>query len=358
MSTSLRQFLFLAATDQEKGFFINIVKFFLWFLSCCYGLVINLILFGYRIGYLKKYRLPRPVISIGNITWGGVGKTPFVLWLAKELKKQNLKPVILTRGYMGKKRNGVHLSDEAEMLKRILKDVPVLVGQNRIACGHQFLQNNEADVFILDDGFQYWRLYRDLDVVLVDTANPWGNGQLIPRGILREPLRQLSRAQAVILTKTDLAKENVPLVKNHLRKISSKLFIGETVHKAVKLKDIYNPSTCELSFLDNKRIASLCSIGDPKSFESTLRNSGAQVIKSFPFMDHHTYTEEEIIEIAGECLKESIRIIVTTQKDAVKIASFQKVINEKINIFCLEIDMSFVQGKDEFIDRIYHLVHS
>ncbi len=251
-----------------------------------------------------------------------------------------------------------HPSDEAKMIEEVLKDVPVVVGQNRIACAHQFLQNNEADVFILDDGFQHWGLARDLDVVLIDATNPWGNGHLIPRGILREPLKSLKRADIVCLAKPDLAKDKVVSIKNNLKQISSKLLIGETIHQAVRLKDVYRSSIYGLSLLENKRVACLCSVGDPKSFESTLKNLGAQVIKNFPFMDHHAYTEEEINKIMEECLKENIQTIVTTDKDAVKIASFQKFTDEKLSILSLQIDILFIQGKDEFLDRVYHLVHS
>ena len=330
----------------------------MWFLSLAYGLGINFILFCYRAGWLKKHRLPRPVISIGNLTWGGVGKTPFVLWLAKELKTKNLKPVILTRGYMAKTENKNHPSDEAKMIEEVLKDVPVVVGKNRMARAHQFLQNNDTDVFILDDGFQHWGLARDLDVVLVDATNPFGNGHLIPRGILREPLTSLKRADIVCLTKTDLAKDRIVSLKNNLKKISSKLLIGETVHQGERLKDICSAAVYELSILNNRKIACLCGIGDPSSFELILEKLGAQVVKKFLFMDHHIYAREEISQILEECLKENIQTVVTTDKDAVKIASFQKFINEKISILSLQIDISFIKGKDEFLDRVYHLVHS
>ncbi len=375
MPISLRQFLFLIATDQRQGFLANILKAFLWLLSWAYYLGLSCILLGYRAGLFRKHKLPRPVISVGNITWGGVGKTPFVIWLVEKLKAQNLKPVILTRGYRAQNSHGEKISDEAKMLEDVLKDVPVLVGKNRAASARQFLKTQRADVFILDDGFQHWRLYRDMDIVLIDTTNPWGNQQLLPRGILREPLSSLRRAQAVILTKTDLGQENIAPIKNCLielcttnsyhsaigkekvnNKISSNLLVAETVHKAVSLEDIRNASTLELSSLKNKRIASLCSIGNPKSFEATLKNLGAQVIKSFVFMDHHTYTNDEIEEIVQECLKENISTIVTTQKDAVKLACLADIFNERINIFCLHIDISFVQREDEFLERIQHII--
>lgn len=358
MNNFFRKFFFLLATDQRKGILANIIKIFLWFLSLVYGVGISFILFCYRVGWLKKHRLPRPVISIGNLTWGGVGKTPFVLWLAKELKAKNLKPVILTRGYMVKTENNNHPSDEAKMIEEVLRDVPVVVGKNRIAGAHEFLKNNEVDVFILDDGFQHWGLARDLDVVLIDATNPFGNGQLIPRGILREPVESLKRTDIVCLTKTDLAKDKIVFLKNSLKKISSKLSIGETVHKGERLKDIFSSAIYEPSILNNRKIAYLCGIGDPSSFESILEKLGAQIAKKFLFMDHHIYAREEVGKVVEECLKENIQTIVTTDKDAVKIAFFQKLIDKKITVLSLQIDISFIQGKDEFLDRVYHLVHS
>lgn len=356
MKISFRQFLFLTATDQRQGLLINILKVFLGLLSWVYYLGLNFVLFGCRIGLFRKYKLPRPVISVGNITWGGVGKTPFVIWLVQRLKENHLKPVILTRGYRAQNTHGEKVSDEAKMLQEALEDVPVLVGKNRAALARQFLKTHEADIFILDDGFQHWRLQRDVDVVLIDTTNPWGNQRLLPRGILRESLSSLCRAHAVILTKTDLGRANIPAIKNHLNKIFSGFFIAETVHEAVRLKDIYSLAVFALSDLKNKRVACLCSIGDPRSFQTSLQNLGARVMKNFVFMDHHAYKKEEIEIIVQECLQENIQTIVTTQKDAVKLACLPKIFNERVNILCLQINISFIKGKDEFLERIYHLI--
>ena len=212
---------------------------------------------------------------MGNITVGGTGKTPLVVKIAQIYKQNKLKPVILTRGYMGRGVAGNNKqSDEAAMMREILPDVPILSGADRIKNAEQFLKNNQADVFILDDGFQHWRLARDLDIVAIDATNPWGNGRLLPRGILREPLAALRRANLLILTKVDLGREQTGLIRKRLAAIGCAQQLIETVHRPARLMDLKTGMSRELETIAGQRVCAVCSLGAPAAFAATLTQLG------------------------------------------------------------------------------------
>ena len=290
------------------------------------------------------------MISIGNITWGGTGKTPFVEWLVQYLKEKKIKPAVLIRGYMMKSflQNAVILrpkaeeshvrnawdssalsglqndgSDEASMLQQFFPDVPVLVGRNRIQNAKQALKEHSRDVFVLDDGFQHWKLERDLDIVAIDCMNPFGNGCLIPRGILREPLKSLTRADLFVLTKTDWGKENISLIKKKLHSINPDAPVIETVHRPTALLDLCDPSVKEsLEFLNGKTVAAFCGIGQPDSFARLLKSLGADVVVFKAFGDHQLYRQEDVLSLLNFCREKKVQTLVTTQKDAVKLTPF------------------------------------
>ncbi|HBR15167.1 MAG TPA: tetraacyldisaccharide 4'-kinase [Candidatus Omnitrophica bacterium] len=359
---SVRHFLYLVATDQKKGWGIQVLKSVLGLLSCLYGFVVLIIGWAYRGGLFRTIRLARPVVSVGNMTLGGVGKTPLVELIAAALKEKNIKPVVLIRGYMSpicSRKSGVgrrSLSDEARMLVASLGDVPVLVGADRVKNAVNFLKGHTADIFLLDDGFQHRRIFRQLDIVAIDATDPWGNGCLIPRGILREPFRALRRAHMVVLTKTDLGGSNVPQIKARLQTLGLTLPVIETIHQPCALVDVRLKTTTSMSFLKGKTICSFCSIGHPKTFEMTLVNLGAQLAKSFSFIDHHVYEEDDIARIARYCQADGIDTVVTTQKDAVKLEQWLRFFPASFKVLSLQIKISIVKGKEEFFERIDHLL--
>ena len=261
--------------------------------------------------FKKQYRLGRPVVSVGNITVGGTGKTPLVVKIAQIYKQNKLKPVILTRGYMGRGAAGNNKqSDEAAMMREILPDVPILSGADRIKNAEQFLKNNQADVFILDDGFQHWRLARDLDIVAIDATNPRGNGRLLPRGILREPLAALRRANLLILTKVDPGREQTGLIRKRLAAIrmrAAKLI--ETVHRPARLMDLKTGMSRELETIAGQRVCAVCSLGAPAAFAATLTQLGAKIQKAFNFADHYVYNTTDIRGILEHCRRDHIGIV-------------------------------------------------
>lgn len=354
----MKNFLYRVVTDEVHGPLAGLLKFFLWVLSLGYSCAVTAIVLLYRGGILKQHRLSRPVISVGNITVGGVGKTPLVIKIARICKEHNLKPVILTRGYMGRGTGrSPEQSDEAAMTREILGDVPVIAGANRIKSAENFLKNNQADVFILDDGFQQWRLARDLDIVAIDATNPWGNGSLLPRGILREPLTALRRADLLVLTKTDLGHARIDPIRRRLAEIGCRQPVIETIHQPARLVDLFTKEILDLKAIDGQRVCALCSLGAPAAFTATLARLGAKVQKAFNFTDHYVYNATDIQPVVEHCLRDHVGIIVTTQKDAVKLAGLRDefhLIGGDVRLFSLHIELTVRDGTGEnvFLQRI------
>jgi tetraacyldisaccharide 4'-kinase len=265
----------------------------------------------YDAGNFKSHKLPRPTISVGNITTGGTGKTPVVRWLADRLIEQKLRPAVLTRGYRANRAIG---SDEAQELAVALGDRGcVIVNPDRVAAAlHAMHEFRQPDVFILDDGFQHRRAARDLNLVLINAANAFGFGHVLPRGLLREPLTGLRRADAVILTRADRASDEL------LRELPSLLAAGTPIyhayHHLAGLRDAEGKRT-PIDELSRHRFALMCAIGDPASLEKQLRAYGENFVASHVFADHHAYRASDL-----EAMDRSkFDLLVTTEKDWVKL---------------------------------------
>ena len=350
----MKKFFYSIITDENKTLLAGLLKLFLLVFSWLYRFVLLIVFLGYSIGILQRQKLGKPVISVGNITLGGVGKTPLVEYIARLLKERNLKPVILSRGYMINKDAAlkIHESDEALMLSQTLKDVPVIVGKDRVKNAREYLKDHTADVFILDDGFQHGKMFRDLDIVAVDVTNPFGNGCLIPRGILREPVSALKRADVIVLTKTDLNSSNVFSVRQQIQQLGSSKLTFESIHKPVIFEDLRTSEHLALDTLKGKRVCSLCSIARPQTFTETLRSIGIKSDKQFFYMDHHVYTNKEIKEINQYCQDQKIEALVTTQKDAVKLVHGMPLFDSSVRLLSLRITLEIIQGKEQFVERI------
>lgn len=354
----MRKILYLIMTDQIEGKWVSIFKRILYLSSLFYGALVKLSYWCYQERLCPQYELGKPVVSVGNITWGGVGKTPFVELIAKLVKEQNRLPAILIRGYKGKKKDPTALnieSDEALSYQTSLKGVPIGIGKDRFQKSEEILQNSPVDVFLLDDGFQHWRIKRNLNIVLIDATNPFGNGFLIPRGILREPLSAVSRADLIVITKSDIGKDNIAHIKDALSRFKN-IPILESIHRPEYLWDLRGNSIVDLSFIRDKPICSFCSIGDPESFERTLVSLGVQLTKNFVFMDHHWYSHQDISQIIKFCSTQGIDTLVTTNKDAVKLKEFENLWDNNLKIFALKIQIQIIHGKDELFNRILRLL--
>lgn len=304
----------------------------------------------------RRKKLPRPVISIGNLTLGGTGKTPLMIRLCRDMQSHGIKPAILSRGYRGPRRApavGVFVgpisaektTDETCILSRSLPTVPIGLGPDRALSAEKILKDHHVDVFVLDDGFQHWLLERDADVVTVDSLNPWGGGHLVPWGRLREPISALERATAVVATRTELIteKQRDVLQARLLSKIPNEKLIFS------RFEPSFRRSTGEKEdamFFKNRTVLAVSGIGNPAAFEENLRQLGARVIaRRFP--DHHAYSAEDVAAIFRDAEKLGA-LIVMTEKDAVKIK------NPKGPFSILEVPMEFVGAAR---DRWVHLIH-
>jgi len=268
--------------------------------------------------HLRRVRsLPRKVISVGNITVGGTGKTPFIEMLARLFQNKGLKPAILSRGYGSAEGS---FSDEYLVLQENLPDVPHYTGPNRYLSGVKALEKENPDVFLLDDGFQHWQLKRDLDIVLIDALNPFGYGRLTPRGMLREPLGALKRADIFVITRSEQVDERIlAVLKESLRRFNATAAIAVSSHEIVSLRNIGNRKSHKLDFIKGEKILGFCGIGNPRAFHGILKHLGADVVSFHPFRDHFKYGGEIIQLMADEAKLLECKALVTTQKDGVKL---------------------------------------
>jgi tetraacyldisaccharide 4'-kinase len=290
----------------------------LWPLSVPYGAVAHLRARAYRKGILKQRRLDGVVISVGNLTVGGTGKTPMVLWIAERLASEGKQVGILTRGYRGKKftkGNAGELgddsdSDEVQLLKSRLGDrVAFGVGADRFERGRELVRGG-VNWFVLDDGFQHLALARDVDIVLIDATNPFGGGHVLPAGRMREPRTALSRAGIIVITRS----HHAPAIEAAVRRDSdAPIFYARAEPDAVVAP--FHPHLTERNARE-KRLFAFCGIGNPSAFVADLRDWGFQIVGSRFFPDHHRYSPGDIQVIEQEAKAAGAEGVICTEKDS------------------------------------------
>ena len=320
MSEKIRRYFYSLMTDEARGPAAAALKLLLYGLSFVYASVLAAAEFLLKRKIPASYRPGCKVISVGNITLGGTGKTPLTAEIARKFRGKGKKVVILTRGYMKDRNTGI--ADEAEAFKSSLDGVPVLVGRDRIASAREAEEKYAPDVILLDDGFQHRRLKRDVDVVAVSADNPFGNGKLIPRGILREPPSALKRAHIVVVTKVlpeEASLGRAEILRDRIRGINPDAAIFSASYQPRRLYDAMGGDEASIDCLNNRPVALLCAIGDPASFEDTVVSLGANIAAAYFFMDHHIFTSREIGKIVAECKRKGIDTIITTEKDLPRI---------------------------------------
>lgn len=286
-------------------------------------------------------RLPSKVISVGNLTTGGTGKTPCTIALAKEARSRGLKPIILTRGYKGTAHGPVFVSrgegplltvqeagDEPFLMATKLFGVPVVKGADRFAAGLHAIEHlapagwdAASTVFILDDGYEHWGLHRDKDILLIDSTNPFGIGRLLPLGRLREPLAAMARADCIVLTRvTDdqAARERIASLITLIRRHNPNASLFQAGQGPVSCRTVSGGPLPE-GWLRGKRVYAFCGLGNPDSFTKTLISEGVVVSGRRAFRDHHAYSAADLASVAAAAGQAGAEWIVTTEKDIIKL---------------------------------------
>ena len=371
--TFLREVIF----EERPGTRASLVRAFLYGCSKGYQVAIKTRRFLYDVRILRDSTLGVQVIAVGNLTWGGTGKTPVVEKFARELRDQGRNVAILSRGYRSKPpplhqrllnklflrtdttpprvvSDGKSLlldsemaGDEPYMLASNLKDVVVLVDKDRVKSGRYAIEKFGCDTLLLDDGFQYWKLQgRRQDIVLIDRQQPFGTERLIPRGNLREPPSHLARASVIFITKSD---GNTAELRQRIEQYNSTAGIIECVHHPLYLEDVFTGQRLGLELLQGRKVASLSGIEQPGSFEESLVRLGAELVYSKRFVDHHRFTQQEVLNAINRSKKRQAESIITTQKDAVR---FPKIDRRDLPIYFMRVEIKILRGADDFQDCV------
>jgi tetraacyldisaccharide 4'-kinase len=299
-------------------------------LSLLYGAVTRTRLSLYRRGTFQTTKLDRPVISIGNITTGGTGKTPLVEYVARLIAARGKKVCILTRGYgrkdphlqvivsdgYGVLASPTEAGDEPYLLATKLKGLAAVISSaDRIAAGREAIKDFGTECFVLDDGFQHLRLARDLNIVTIDATNPWGGGRLLPHGRLRESIEGMSRADCVVITRCDQV-ESVSRLREEILRVTGGKPIFESHMRMVRVTPLKNGGE---TLSAPARVAAFCAVGNPVSFFENLRRAGFELAVEKSFPDHHVYSQDEIDSVIKAAKETCADALITTAKDAVKL---------------------------------------
>ncbi|MGD2079920.1 MAG: tetraacyldisaccharide 4'-kinase [Nitrospirota bacterium] len=314
---------------------------------------------GYRLktsyDLRRQRRLPARVISVGNITSGGTGKTPAAVALALEARGRGLKPCVLTRGYGGSLRGPVVVTadmrareagDEPVLMARKLEAIPVVKCADRHEGGTFALERLDPrpDIFILDDGFQHRRLHRDKDILLVSSREPFDNGKLLPMGLLREPLGEMKRADIVVMTKKPDSRPKA--LVERIRRYNPRAPIFSSGHRLSAVVDASGERR-PADWLKGKDVYAFCGIGEPDSFRDTLVGAGSNVRGFKAFRDHHSYTGADLLRVRKDAHVSGAPWIITTEKDIIRLRG----IDAPENLLTLEIEFVAQEG---FYDEVFN----
>jgi tetraacyldisaccharide 4'-kinase len=363
--------------EQRRGTRAALLRLLLLGLSRVYGWAIRLRRLLYDLRIFRDATLGVQVITVGNLTVGGTGKTPVVEKFARELQNQGRTVAILSRGYRSKPpplrqrllnkllfreestpprvvSDGKNLlldsesaGDEPYMLASNLKDVVVLVDKDRVKAGRYAIEKFGCDTLLLDDGYQYWRLAgRRRDIVLIDYQQPFGNEHLLPRGTLREPPSHLARAGTVFITKTG---GDTTALRARIARYNPTAGIIECVHQPLYFENVFTGERHDLAFIRGLRVASVSGIAQPESFEQSLVKLGAELVYAKRFADHHRFTQQELINVINRSKKRQAAIILTTQKDAVR---FPKLDRRDLPILFMRVEIRITSGAKDFQDCV------
>lgn len=343
----------------------TVIKIIASAISLPYRLIITFRNWLYDKKIFAVVKLPCPVISVGNITAGGTGKTPCVIMMARMLQSHGFKPAILSRGYGGSSTKSVNIvadgknilldsktaGDEPFLMAQSLRSIPIIVGPQRIKTGKTAINRFGANVLICDDAMQHRQIFRDINLVLLDSQDPLGNGHILPRGKLREPIAGLKRASAFLLTRND----ETPKTDSINKKLSQigNIPVFTSIHK---LKDVIKGDYSDkwpIADLKGKKVCAFCGIAKPDSFKKSLLAAQAHILSFDTFPDHHNYSRAELEIIKNKFYKNKADLIITTQKDGMRLQKFPEFLNM---VYMLSIELEIIPSRESFkkfiLDRL------
>lgn len=368
---ALIQYMTQLAYGPDTPFSGWLLLVFLRLVSYLYKFAVQTKLSLFNWGILRKVKLPAYVISVGNLTVGGTGKTPTAQKIAEIMSNRGYKVVILNRGYrshwdkhIGVVSDGKQISmtayeagDEAYLMAKTLPNIPVIIGKNRAVTGKYAVEHFQAEVIVMDDGYQHWRLARDLDIVLVDTITMFGNGNVLPRGILREPLKNLNRADLFLFTKTDQSSAmNKILLRETIARYNNQAPIAESIHKPqnfVEIGEWYNNAGRQIALesLQGKKVIVFSAIGNPVSFEQTVVSMDVTLLEAVRYPDHHDYGMSEMQYINDRAKELNAVAVITTTKDAVKIPTEFIYSDREMPLYVLNMEIEITDNYEN-IEKI------
>ena len=372
----IEQYFIEIIRERRKAPFDSFVKGLLFVASRFYLRAINTRIWLYDNRVIRNRAIGCLVVSIGNLTCGGTGKTPIVEIFARTLSQKGRKVAVLSRGYRSRDKRGffeklrkrlfskkmevpprvvsdgknllhdsITAGDEPYMLASNLKNVAVLVDKDRVNSGLYAIDEFGTDVLILDDGFQYLRLKAHINIVLVDSTSPFDNHHVLPRGLMREPIEHLLRADYVFLTKSD-GSPRLRHLKEFIRKHNHRAEIIECCHKPKYLEDVFDRGKrFPLETLQGKKLASISAIANPASFEGFLEDLGGELVLKRHYADHHRYRQQEMIDFINDAKAAGADLIVTTEKDAVRMPRLDR---RDIDIQFLRVEIDILSGRENF----------
>ena len=372
----IEQYFIEIIRERRKAPFDSFVKGLLFVASRFYLRAINTRIWLYDNRVIRYRAIGCLVVSIGNLTCGGTGKTPIVEIFARTLSQKGRRVAVLSRGYRSKDKRGffeklrkrlfskkmevpprvvsdgknllhdsITAGDEPYMLASNLKDVAVLVDKDRVKSGLYAIDEFGTDVLILDDGFQYLRLKAHINIILVDSTSPFDNHHVLPRGLMREPIEHILRADYVFLTKSD-GSPRLRHLKEFIRKHNHRAEIIECCHKPKYLEEVFDRGRRHpLESLQGKKIASISAIANPASFEGFLEDLGGELVLKRHYADHHRYRKQEMIDFINDAKAAGAELIVTTEKDAVRMPRLDR---RDIDIQFLRVEIDILSGQENF----------
>lgn len=295
----------------------------------------------YDLGHLPATKVAVPVVSVGNLTLGGTGKTPMVKWIARWLLERKIRVAIVSRGYgtaAGTK------NDEALELEQSLPDVPHVQNPDRVAAANRAIEKFSAQLILADDAFQHRRLHRDLNIVLVDAVQPFGFGHVFPRGTLREPIESLRRADLICLTRCDMVDDPTRgSIREQITTVAPGVPICAAAHRASGLIG-QGGQQLDLTELQGAKVAAFCGIGNPPGFKHTLTRAGCEIAAWREFPDHHAYTVADMADLQSWAQASNAERIVCTHKDLVKLAEMRP---GQMPLSAVTIEMCWHEGQSE-----------